>query len=157
MKKFVFNLQALLNIRGAREREIQYELSHVVGQQNRERLVQDELRAKMDGQKIRYGQRLRSGAASTSEAMQFQRFIDSAIHAIAGAETRIQALEPKVQEIRARLIEASREKKVVEKLRERKLVDYHYEVNRELAKEADELNQKRYARLVAEEAEEGAR
>lgn len=156
MKKFVFNLQALLNMREAKEREIQYELSRVVGLQNLERVKQEELRVKMEAQRSRYGERLRGGIASPAEALQYQRFIDRALHAIDGAQERIQALEPQVQEIRGRLIEASREKKVVEKLRERKQEEYNYEVNRELAKESDEMNQKRYARRMAETAEEDA-
>ena len=61
-------------------------------------------------------------------------------------------MEPQIQEVRNRLIEVSRERKVVEKLRDRKRTQHAYEVNRELGKENDETNQKIYAMKKKESA-----
>lgn len=144
MKKFKFKLQTLLHIREVREREIQYELARIVSLQNRERALQDELRRRIEEQKALFGGRLKKGVFSGSEAVLFERFIDVALRAIDAAEDKINKMEPEIIEIRGRLIEASRERKVVEKLKERKRVEYNYELNRELAKEMDEMNQKIY-------------
>jgi len=47
-------------------------------------------------------------------------------------------------------VEASREKKVVEKLKERKRKQYMYDLNREIVKENDDANQKVYVRRLRE-------
>jgi flagellar protein FliJ len=145
MKKFKFRLQTLLNIREAREHEIQHELARIVGLQNREREKQEELRRRIEEQKVLFGDRLRKGVYSSSEAILFERFVDVSIRAIGSAEDRIRGMEPEIQEIRSRLIEASRARKVVEKLKDRKKVQYDYATNREINKELDETNMRIYA------------
>ncbi|OHD71122.1 MAG: flagellar export protein FliJ [Spirochaetes bacterium RBG_16_49_21] len=145
MKKFKFKLQTLLNIREAREREIQHELAQIVFLQNLERARQDELRRRIEEQQSLFSGRLRKGAYSANEAVLFERFVDVSLRAINTAEGKIRILEPQVREVRGRLVEASRARKVVEKLKERKKVQYDYELNRELSKENDEMNLKIYA------------
>jgi flagellar FliJ protein len=155
MKKFKFNLQTLLNIREARERQIQNELAQIVRLQNIERARQDELRRRIGEQQSLFGDKLRKGAYSAGEAVLFERFVDVSLRAINAAEDRIQRMEPQIQEVRTRLVEASRARKVVERLRVRKKVEYDYELNRELAKENDEMNQKIYANRKKAQAWEG--
>ncbi len=89
---------------------------------------------------------------SASEAILFERFVDVSLRAIGTAEERIKSMEPQIREVRNRLIEVSRERKVVEKLRDRKRAQHAYEVNRELGKENDETNQKIYAMKKRETA-----
>jgi len=149
MKKFKFRLQTLLNIR---EREIQYELAKIIRLQNLEREKQTELRRRIEEQKTLFGDKLRKGTYSSNEAVLFERFVDVSLRAIDSAEERIKGMEPQIQEVRSRLIEASRERKVVEKLRDRKKAEHAYEVNKELAKENDETNQKIYAMRKRETA-----
>jgi flagellar FliJ protein len=145
MKKFKFNLETLLNIREAREREIQYELAKIVSLQNIERAKQEELRRRIEEQMALFGDKLRKGAYSANEAILFERFVDVSLRAINTAENKIKSIEPQILEVRGRLIEASRALKVVEKLKERKRSQYNYELNREITKENDEMNQKIYA------------
>jgi flagellar FliJ protein len=152
MKKFKFNLETLLNIREAREREIQYELAKIVSLQNIERAKQEELRRRIEEQKVLFGDKLRKGAYSANEAILFERFVDVSLRAINTAENKIKSMEPQILEVRGRLIEASRALKVVEKLKERKRNQYNYELNREITKENDEMNQKIYATKKRETA-----
>ena len=152
MKKFKFKLQTLLDIREAREREIQYELARIISLQNREREKQADLRRRIDEQKSFFGDKLKRGAYSSNEAILFERFVDVSLRAIDTAEERIKSMEPQIQEVRTRLVEASRARKVVEKLRERRRAQHTYEVNRELNKENDETNQKIYAMRKKETA-----
>lgn len=152
MKKFRFKLQTLLDIREAREREIQYELAKIISLQNREREKQAELRRRIEEQKLLFGDRLRSGRYSANEAILFERFVDVSLRAISTAEERINSMEPQIQEVRSRLVEASRARKVVEKLKDRKKAEHAYEVNRELLKENDEINQKIYSMRKKETA-----
>ncbi|HPA73162.1 MAG TPA: flagellar FliJ family protein, partial [Spirochaetota bacterium] len=67
-------------------------------------------------------------------------------------QQKIDGMEEEISKVRERLVEASREKKVVDKLRERKLREYQYELNREAAKETDDANQKLYVRRLIENA-----
>jgi flagellar protein FliJ len=152
MKKFKFKLQTLMNIRKAREREIQYELAKIVSLQNVERAKQEDLRRRIDEQKSIFGGKLRNGNYSSNEAILFERFVDVSLRAISTAENKIRNMEPQIAEVRQKLVEASRELKVVEKLKERKKSQYDYELNRELTKENDEMNHQIYATRKRESA-----
>jgi flagellar export protein FliJ len=59
-------------------------------------------------------------------------------------QEKIDSMEPEILKVRERLVEASRLLKVVEKLKEKKLQEYLYELNRETFKENDDINQKIY-------------
>jgi len=80
--------------------------------------------------------------------MSIMRYVNSARNAIVEAQKRIEDIQPIVDEIRERLVIASREKKIVEKLKERKYEEYMYEFNRTLNKENDDMNQKLYQRKL---------
>ena len=144
MKKFEFKLQALLKIREAKEKEIKNELAKLMQVQNLERTKQESLRRGIEEQKQKYHEKFLKEAYSSGEVLMFERFIDVSYRAIEGAEIKIQEMEPAINEVRQRLIEASKERKVVEKLKERKLEEYNYEYDREIAKESDDMNQKIY-------------
>ena len=148
MKKFKFSLQKLLDIREAKETEIKNELMKVLGIQNRERMLQEELRGKITKYESEYNEKIKKGTLSPDEVMSIMRFVDAARKAIVAAQSRIDAIQPVVDEIRARLVIASREKKIVEKLKERKFEEYMYEFNRAVAKENDDMNQKLYQRKL---------
>jgi flagellar FliJ protein len=146
MKKFKFSLQRLLEIREAAEKEIKNELAAIMALQNAERARQDELRTNIDLHRKNFRERMKEGKYRITEGIYLEKFLDISHRAIVAAERKIEEIEPEVQEVRDRLVEASRERKVVEKLRERKLEEYNYHVNSELAKENDDINQKIYLR-----------
>ena len=146
MKKFTFSLQKLLDIREAKEKEIKHELMKVLGIQNKERVLQENLRNNITKYESEHSEKLRKGVFSPEEAISLMRYVDAARNAIVEAQRRIDDMQPVVDEVRARLVTASREKKIVEKLKERKFDKYMYEFNRTLAKENDDMNQKLYQR-----------
>jgi len=137
-------------MREAKEKEIQHELMKVLGEQNKERVLQDELHQKINMYEGRYHDNLKKGIISSDETMMLLRYVDASRRAISDAEIRIQNMEPEINKIRMKLVEASKEKKVVEKLKEKKLQEYNYEVEREIAKENDDMNQKIYMRKIME-------
>jgi flagellar FliJ protein len=155
MKKFEFKLQRLLDLREAREREVKNELSVLVSEQNRERLKQDDLRRNITEFGAGLREKMKKGEVVSGDAMQYGKFVSLATMAINSSEHRIQEMEPGIREVRGRLIEASKERKVVEKLREKKMEEYRYELNRETAKENDDMNQKIYLRRMVQAALEG--
>ncbi len=150
MKKFQFKLQTLLDIREAREREVKNELAALLSIQNIERARQEEYKNKIEMERARFVNMMHQGKFSYNEAMAFERFVEFAHRVIEAAQVKIDAMEGEINKVRARLVEASREKKVVEKLKERKQKQYQYELNREIVKENDDANQKRHLRRLRE-------
>jgi flagellar protein FliJ len=151
MKKFQFKLHRLLDIRAAKEKQIKNELAELVNIQNKERTKQLELRQKMAERKKVLKATMEKKIFSYNEVIMYERFTDNANKAINIAETKIQQMEPAIQKVRERLIEASKEKKVVEKLKERKYNEYLYKLNREITKENDDMNQKIYHKRQADD------
>ncbi len=152
MKKFKFKLQTLLDLREAREKEIKNELAALLSIQNIERMKQEEYRRKIASEREKFARTMREGRFSYAESMMFERFVEFGHRVIEVAQQKINGMEEEISKVRERLVEASREKKVVDKLRERKLREYQYELNREAAKETDEANQKLYVRRLIENA-----
>ncbi len=150
MKKFKFKLQKLLEIREAIEKEVKNELARLVSFQNMERTKQQELNDNIERMRLKFQERMRKGDYSINEGIYFEKFVDLSYRAIDAAEKRIMQMEPEVDAVRQKLINVSKERKVVEKMKERKLKEYNYELNREIAKENDDLNQKIYLRKKME-------
>ena len=148
MKKFKFTLQRLLDIREAREKEIKNELMKILALQNKERILQDELRNKINRFENQYSERIKKGQFQPDQMMSIMRYTDVARKAIVEAEKRIEALQPEVDRVRDKLVAASRDKKIVEKLKERKHEEFEYEFNKEIAKENDDMNQKLHNRKL---------
>lgn len=135
-------------MREARETEVKNELMKVLSLQNRERILQDELGNKISHYEVQYSETIKKGHFSAEAVMSMMRYTDIARKAIIEAERRIEALQPEVDRIRERLVVASREKKIVEKLKERKYEEFEYEFNKEMAKENDDMNQKLYHKKI---------
>lgn len=148
MKKFKFKLQRLLDIREAKETEIKNELMKVLALQNKERMLQDELRTKISRYENQYSEKIREGKFQADQMMSIMRYTDVARKAIVEAEIRIESYQPEVDRVRDKLVAASRDKKIVEKLKERKHAEFEYEFNKEIAKENDDMNQKLYQRKL---------
>ncbi len=152
MKKFKFKLQTLLDIREAREKEIQNEMAALLSIQNIERTKQEEFRKKIAGERERFTRKVRSGDFSYRESLMFERYVEFAHTVIEAAQQKIDSMEDEIAKVRERLVEASREKKVVDKLKERKRLEHLYEVNREMARENDDANQKLFIRKKNQQA-----
>lgn len=150
MKKFDFKLQKLLDLREAREQELKNELAALVSQQNIERMKQQELNNSIDYYSGNIRDKMVIGTVTVEETMMYEKFVDLSRRAIVFADRKIEEMEPGVNEARIRLVNASREKKVVEKLKEKKLEEYNYELNREINKENDDMNQKIYMHRLLE-------
>lgn len=152
MKKFKFKLQKLLEIRERNEEEVKNELAALLAIQNSEKNRQEELRNSIERQRLLFQDKMRKGDFTVSEEIAFEKYVDISYRAIDVFDKKIDAMEPEIMKIREKLIEASRERMVVDKLKERKLNQYNYEMNREIVNENDDLNQKIYLRnLMASE------
>ncbi len=141
MKKFDFKLQRLLDIREAAEKKVQNELAELVNKQNAIRLKQMEYQNNITRERESFTKRIKEEEFSFNDVLMFERFVDTSSRAIDVSEQKIEDMQPAIQQVRERLVEVSRERKVVEKLKERKRKEYEYELNREAIKENDDINQ----------------
>ena len=82
MKKFEFKLEKLLDIRLAREREIQNELAALLALQNRERVKQQQLRRSIKEPQVKFQEKLRKGSYSVNENLIYEKFVDISLRAI---------------------------------------------------------------------------
>lgn len=146
MKRFKFKLQKLLDLRERREREVQNELSRLLSIQNREKEKQEELKSSIEQYINSFQDKLRKGIHTIPDIVIFERYVDVSTRAIDVAQERIDSMEPEIMKVREKLIEASREKKVVEKLKDKRFDEYNYKLNREIMKENDDVNQNIFIR-----------
>jgi flagellar protein FliJ len=155
MKKFKYRLQKLLDAKFAKEREIQYELAKVVAEQNKLKLKQDDYKSKIADQKKSFHDRIIGGESVINDLVMFQRFADFADKAIITYQKEMDAMLPKINEIRGRLTEAMKERKTIEKHKEKKLDEWKKIVSRAEEKISDDINQKIAYRNFLHEKESG--
>jgi len=144
MKKFQFRLQTLLDIRISKEHAIKAELAMLIAKQNEEIAMQEEYRRKVKEHYNKLSKKMRDGTFSYSEALMCERFAYNAQKAIDLSIKRVEQMQPEIDRVRQKLIQASKERKVVERLKEKKYEEYMYQFNREMGKELDDLNQRIY-------------
>ncbi|HQL43860.1 MAG TPA: flagellar export protein FliJ [Spirochaetota bacterium] len=144
MKKFQFRLQTLLDIRISKEHAIKAELAMLIAKQNEEIAMQEDYRKKVKEHYNKLSKKMRDGTFSYNEALMCERFAYNAQKAIDLSKKRVEQMQPEIDRVRQKLIQASKERKVVERLKEKKYEEYMYQFNREMGKELDDLNQRIY-------------
>jgi flagellar protein FliJ len=154
MKKFKFRLQKLLEAKKAQEKAIQNELIPLVGEQNRLRMKQQEYMQKVAAQRDTYHTLMEEGKTDFKSLQLFNKFSDFVDKFLQGSQQEIDAMQPDIDKVNGRLIEATKERRVLEKLKERRYNEWLYEVNRADNKENDDMNQKIYMRNIAQKEEE---
>lgn len=148
MKKFKFRLEKLLDAKVAKEKAIQNELAKAVGEQNIFRAKQSEYRSRVAAQKDDFHKRFVNKTVNFSELEMYHRFEVFAEKVVDDAQQKIDAMEPAIHRIRLRLTEASKERRTIEKLKERRFNEWKYNVTRAEDKENDDMNQKIYVRRM---------
>lgn len=144
MKKFAFSLKPLLEMR----ERIEEEKQQVLAARERDlQAAQDEM-ARLDRRFKDHSTALRErhkelSAGELHAHYAHLQFLDRAMtmqhHVIASAKRAVEAA-------RAQLIEASRDRKVIDKLKERRLSEHRELVAAEEQKELDDSNNRRYMR-----------
>ena len=157
MKKFKFRLEKLLEARLAKEKGVKVELAHAVSEQNLFRAKQSEYIGRMEEQKKLFHGKMKSGQLNISELKNYHVFEVTADLVIADSQKKIDAMEPAINVIRNKLNEAVKERRVIEKLKERRHDEWQYLANRAEYNEVDDMNQKLYMRRIVEEMKEARR
>jgi flagellar FliJ protein len=133
---FRFSLQRILDLRTQQEEQAQAELAraqseHMVQQHHLERLRQD-----LDASAWQGGSSEGQGGA---ELWLWLRYRERILHDIDATAARVEELARKVERCRAELVERSKERQKLEKLRSQRAMRYYEEHRAREQKELDEM------------------
>lgn len=151
-KRFVFRLQTVLNVKEKAEEEEKKKFGDLIQLLAREearlRQLQQQLVETMALQK----QKLQSGQGmSPDELQRIQYFKKKLEKDIEAQKLRIKEVEAALERQRLALIEAMKERKTLEALKEQQLEAFNKEIDEEEAKLIDELATLKYARDAGKE------
>jgi len=147
MSKFRFKFQTLL----AHHRRVEDQRQRDLAQQLRTRMIlQDQIRDMQDT--IRDSKQSMAdglvGKVDLNRVGQFARYSGHAAQRARQIVIKLAALEKKVEEARQTLLEATKQRKALELLRDKHEAKWQYEQNRKETNELDELASTRYARRI---------
>ncbi len=142
MKRFRFRLEKLLDARKAKERAIQNELALEIAKENALIEKQNAHRDNLLNLKKTNHERMKAQQMSFSNLMVYHTYEQNAVSIIKGLQDQVNAMQPKINEIRSRLDIAAKERKSIEKLKERKHEQWKYKIMKQEEYENDEINMK---------------
>lgn len=137
MKKFRYRLQALLKLREHVERERQKELAAAsLKVQDQQHLVQG-IYARTESA-LENKREHQTGKIDLTDMQLFSRFLYRLKRDTIGGEEILRALKKAESQRRQALLEAAREKKIYEKLKERQQTQFYKDFETAATREADE-------------------
>ncbi|MCD6317719.1 flagellar export protein FliJ [Candidatus Aerophobetes bacterium] len=124
MKKFTFPLQSLLDYRQRKENRLKKELSEIKKEWEKEREILEkfQINKKKCEQELR--EKRESKEINISLILLYQSHLDRIINQIAKQKRKVADISLKLKNKRKQIIEASKERKIVEKLREKKWLKF---------------------------------
>uniref|UniRef100_A0A7C3I2T1 Flagellar FliJ protein n=1 Tax=Gracilinema caldarium TaxID=215591 RepID=A0A7C3I2T1_9SPIR len=136
MKRFRFNLDKLLELRQYYEREAELALARAMGelqsiQDRLEKLAEE--RSEAAAERFRPGRSVAQIQATDLYILRLDKTKEVLLEAAAKAELV-------VQEKRQAYVEASRDRKVLDKLKEKRLKEYKYQLSLEEIKTVDDIS-----------------
>lgn len=147
MAKFQFRFQTLL----AHHRRVEDQRQRDLAQQLRKRMIlHDQIRDMQDT--IRDSKRSMAdglvGTVDLTRVGQFARYSGHAAQRARQIVVKLAGLEQQIEQARQALLEASKQRKALELLRDKHEAQWRYEQNRRETNELDELATTRYARRL---------
>ncbi len=147
MAKFQFRFQTLL----AHHRRVEDQRQRDLAQHLRTRMIlHDQIRDMQDT--IRDSKRSMAdgliGSVDLTRVGQFARYSGHAAHRARQIVVKLAALEKEIEAARQLLLEATKQRKALELLRDKHEAQWRYEQNRRETNELDELATTRYARSM---------
>ncbi|MDR0313313.1 MAG: flagellar export protein FliJ [Treponema sp.] len=140
MKNFSFNLEKILDLREYREQETKIELGRAIGVLSE---IENNIRSVAE-ERFRTGTQFSGNGAMIRSYMLYISRLD-----IEKERLLVEAAkaEQKVEEARTIYLEASRERKVLDKLKEKRAAEYKKFVQAEETKVLDDISSAKYNRL----------
>jgi flagellar protein FliJ len=138
MKKFSFRLERILQYKLQIEDQKRRELTARLDELEAQKTILLQLTIKKDECQRQYSS-LFKGAIDVDKLKNTRRFLDKLQHDQINQTKKIVECEKKVEKAKANLLEAMRDRKKYDNLKERKLQAYGKEINRQEQKALDEF------------------
>ncbi|MDI6799974.1 MAG: flagellar export protein FliJ [Actinomycetota bacterium] len=145
MSDFKFKLQPVLNFREQQEDSLKRELAKIRGRYEEERMALDALINSLL-QNQREFKRKQAAGVEISELFVFSCFFAKIQEDITVQAVRVQSILSELEAMRDRLIEASKDKKIIEKIYDKQYEEFCQMVLKTEQKLIDELATSRYKR-----------
>ena len=145
-KRFTFRLQTLLELREQEQRQQQRQLAAILDQHQacQASIRSNQQRIVAENQVLR--KKELTGALNLHYLAAHRRFLGNLQRRIYEELQNLVGIELQAQRARQQLLGASRKKRVLEKLKQRRVRSYQQAVNRAEIQAADELSLQQYAR-----------
>lgn len=142
MARFDFKLQRVLEYKGYKEDQIKIELSQANQLYSQEEGILWDMEEKIDDclMRLQHEQIAKlNQTISIDELIWYHNYLSGLKQLIARQKKRLEELLAKIEEIRQRLIKASQEKRVLERLKEKKWLEFKEEIVRQEQSFLDEV------------------
>lgn len=153
MRRFQFRLQKLLDIRGYKEKQVKNEMAGA--RRRRNLLVEKKEKFLKEAQKSRKKMRVEENQKKlTIERFnQYQRYFKRLRVNVKTQDKLISLADEEINLINSRLVQARKDKRVLERLKENKLKEYLYELQKEDQDFFDEVGNNSFIKKKIEEEE----
>jgi len=151
MPRFIFKLQRLLDIKEMKEQQLKGELAEIKREYEEEKGILHSL----EDEHNLYLDRLREyqlKAISIQEVRWYYVYLSKLVNDISAKSQRLEDLLNRIDELTKRLIEVSKERRVLEKLKERRWEEFKKEVDHIEQEALDEIGTSQYIRRRMEDS-----
>jgi|ERR1035437_2124934 flagellar FliJ protein len=145
MKKFIFKLETVLNVKERREEQLKHELMKLQALKIREEQLLGEVKEKRTYISRQKSDENKKGT-DIQNLIHFEQYLGVLLKKIDDTQKSIKVLEEKADIKRVEVVEASREKKVFEKLKEKQFGEFQRIVIQNEQKVLDEMAVTRFNR-----------
>jgi flagellar FliJ protein len=136
MAKFKFQLQTLLNIRNQQEENLKNELGKAVQRLEKEKAELHRLNFSKDRLIMEFNEKSRK--TTVERLKEYNAYISVLSEKIKYQKENVNSASKNVDKVREELIKAVKDRKILDKLKEKKYDEYLIEENREELKSTDE-------------------
>ena len=147
MKKFVFKLEPVLDMKKRNEEEVQVMLGMALADLQ---VLKDELdniyNKKNDCQNKM--EKFKASMCRIDELLTYQNYVESVVRQMGSLKVKILEMEKKVEEVRKLLAQAAKERKMIEKMKEKEFEKYQKELRTKEINFLDEIGVLRETRKM---------
>lgn len=147
MKKFVFKLETVLDMKKRKEEDIQIKLGIAISELHKMQLKLEETYRKKGAYQSEI-EFFKSSMQQVDDLLMYQNYVDSVEKLIDRMKLEIREMEKKVEEIRLLLGQTARERRIIEKMKEREYEKYQKEQRLQEINFLDEIGVLREARKI---------